>query len=133
MIFGHSLVLTAQELQLKPPCKEDLWSATSPVEWQRRLQSQHKDEQEELGFIETLRIFINEPQSAKEKFPLDPFGSLIILHGLISVAWHFQQRPTGSLGNDPHLKELFTDQELLRLPKVAPLPHLPRQQEIIGK
>ena len=101
MIFGHSLVLNAQELQLKPPCKEDLWSATSPVEWQRRSQSQKQDEQEELGFIETLKIFINEPQSAKEKVPLDSFGSLIILHGLISVAWHFQQKATGSLGKHP--------------------------------
>ena len=98
MIFGHSLVLTAQELQLKPPCKEDLWSATSAVEWKRRSQSQKQDEQDELGFIETLKIFINEPQSAKDKVPLDPFGALILLHGLISVAWHFQQKATGSLG-----------------------------------
>jgi hypothetical protein len=99
MMFGHALVLSAQELNLKHPCKEDLWAATSAVEWQRAKQRQN-DEQlaAEPGFIDTLRIFINEPGMAKEKVNLDPFGSFIVLHGLIGVIWQLQQKSYLSLG-----------------------------------
>jgi Fungal specific transcription factor domain len=102
MMFGHSLVLHAQELNLNPPCKEDVWAAGSPMEWQRAMQRQSVVEQnaDQLGFIEILKIFMNEPHTAKEKISLDPFGSFIALHGLISVKWHLQQKALG-MGNIP--------------------------------
>jgi hypothetical protein len=100
MMFGHSLVLHAQELNLKPPCKEDVWAAGSPMEWHRAIQRQKAVEQnvEQPGFIEILKIFMNEPHTVKEKISLDPFGSFIGLHGLISVKWHLQQKALG-MGN----------------------------------
>jgi len=119
MIFGHSLVLHAQELNLKPPCKEDLWAAGTPTEWQRVMQRQHPDGQneEEPGFIEILKMFMNDPAAAKEKVQLDPFGSFIVLHGLCSIKWHLQQKAVGSLGN-ASVSGWLTYQELLLHPKV---------------
>lgn len=102
MIFGHPLVLHAQELNLKPPCKEDLWAAGSPVEWQRVMQRNNLDDlnsSDEPGFIEILKMFMNEPATAKDKVQLDSFGSFIVLHGLFSVTWHLQQKALGSLGS----------------------------------
>jgi hypothetical protein len=98
MMFGHALVLSAQELNLRHPCKEDLWAAQSPVEWQRAEQ-RFPEVQGEPGFLDTLKVFLNEPGAAKDKITLDPFGSFVVLHGLISVAWHMQQKSQGSLGS----------------------------------
>lgn len=111
MMFGHSLVLHAQELNLKPPCKEDVWAAGSPTEWQRAMQRQKAADQlsEHPGFIDILKIFMNEPHTAKEKISLDPFGSFISLHGLISVKWHLQQKALG-MGNTHHRKLSFNYQ-----------------------
>jgi len=108
MIFGHSLVLQAPELNLKPPCKEDLWAAGSPVEWQRVMQRYNLEDPntpEEPGFIEILKMFMNEPATAKDKVQLDSFGSFIVLHGLCSVKWHLQQKALGSLGSTPGNKD----------------------------
>jgi Fungal specific transcription factor domain len=93
MMFGHSLVLHAQEINLQPPCKEDIWGATTALEWQRAMQ-RHKGETE-LTLVEILKTFTLEPSTAKEKVSLDPFGSFIVLHGLISVKWHYQQKALG--------------------------------------
>ena len=88
MMFGHSIVLHAQEVNLKPPCKEEVWAASSPRDWQIAMQ---RHDGEEIGFLEILKTFMNEPATAKDKVSLDPFGSFIALHGLISVKWHLQQ------------------------------------------
>ena len=93
MMFGHSLVLHAQEVNLAAPCKEDVWAATTPLDWQRAMQ-RHSTPGDEIGFLEILKTFMNEPSAAKEKVSLDPFGSFIALHGLISVKWHLQQKAT---------------------------------------
>jgi len=98
MMFGHSAVLSAHELNLQPPCREDLWSAGSAVEWQRAMQRQQEDMDNAPNFTETLKVFMNEPNAAKEKVSLDPFGSFIVLHGLICISWHHQQKAFMSLG-----------------------------------
>jgi hypothetical protein len=97
MIFGHSLVLHAGELNLKPPCKEELWAAGSALEWQRALQRQKPDEGD-MGFIDMLKIYMQNPSIAKEKVSMDPYGSFIVLHGLTSISWHLGQRSVGALG-----------------------------------
>jgi hypothetical protein len=105
MMFGHALVLSPQELALKPPCKEDLWAAGSAAEWQRVRQ---REGDEELSaaptFPEAIRLFVNDPLSAKDKVNLDPFGSYIVLHGIIALIWQYQQKSQLSLGRCP-LKE----------------------------
>jgi hypothetical protein len=102
MMFGHALVLSPQELALKPPCKEDLWAAGSAAEWQRVRQ---READEELSaaptFPEAIRLFVNDPVSAKDKVNLDPFGSYIVLHGIIALIWQYQQKSQLSLGRCP--------------------------------
>jgi len=99
LIFGHLMVLHAQELNLNPPCKEDEWSAPTAGEWQRAHQRNHpKGTSDNLGFIDILRMYTNDPHSAKDRISLDPFGSFIALHGLISVKWHLNQKASG-MGN----------------------------------
>ena len=96
-MFGHSLILHAQEINIELPCKEDIWSASSAKEWQRAMlrNSSGDPEGEEVKFIDIVKTFMNEPGSVKESFELDPFGSFIVLHGLISVKWHLQQKANG--------------------------------------
>jgi len=99
MMFGHAAVLSAQELNLKPPCKEDLWAAGTSGEWQRAIQRQEREGTETtLTFTDTLKVFMNEPTTARDKVSLDPFGSFIALHGLICISWHLQQKAFVSLG-----------------------------------
>jgi Fungal specific transcription factor domain len=95
LIFGHLMVLTAQELNLTPPCKEDEWAATTATEWQRVHQRNYPSGGKQLSFIDILKMFTNDPKSARERISLDPFGSFIALHGLISVKWHLNQKAIG--------------------------------------
>jgi len=99
MMFGHSLVLHAQELNLKPPCNEDVWAAGSAFEWQRASQRDILDDPNvsEPRFIEILKMFMNEPSNAaKERLRIDSFACFIVLHGLISVKWHLEQKALGT-------------------------------------
>jgi len=99
MMFGHSLVLHAQELNLKPPCNEDVWAAGSAFEWHRATQRDSLDDPNaaEPRFIEILKMFMNEPSgTAKERLRIDSFACFIVLHGLISVKWHLEQKALGT-------------------------------------
>jgi Fungal specific transcription factor domain len=91
MIFGHAAVLSPHEINLKPPCKEDQWAATGASEW-HRVRKREGDPDDELSFTEILKIVMNEPMLARERLSLDPFGGFIVLHGLICISWHLQQR-----------------------------------------
>jgi hypothetical protein len=96
LIFGHLMVLHAQEVNLTPPCNDDEWSAPTATEWQRAHQrNKARESSKDLGFIDILRMFTNEPLLAKDRIQLDPFGSFIALHGLISVKWHLNQKAMG--------------------------------------
>lgn len=96
LIFGHLMVLHAQELNLTPPCKEDVWAATTATEWQRAHQRNNPNANaKQLSFIDILKMFTNDPKAARERISLDPFGSFIALHGLISVKWHLNQKAIG--------------------------------------
>ena len=98
MMFGHSLVLHAQELNLKPPCREDVWAAGSPLEWHRARARDGLEDPNgpEPRFIEILKMFMNEPaNAAKERLRIDSFACFIVLHGLISVKWHLEQKALG--------------------------------------
>jgi Fungal specific transcription factor domain len=98
MMFGHSLVLHAQEINITLPCKEDIWSASSANEWQRAMLRNSSGELnfEDVKFIDIVKTFMNDPAQSKDMVELDPFGSFIVLHGLISVKWHLQQKAGGS-------------------------------------
>jgi hypothetical protein len=98
MIFGHSLILHAQEMNIVLPCKEDVWSSGSANEWQRAMirNNSSDSENDQVKFIDIVKMFMNEPSSVREQIELDPFGSFILLHGLISVKWHLQHKANGS-------------------------------------
>lgn len=97
MIFGHSLVLYARELNLKPPYKEDVWNAESADDWQRAIQHYYPQGLiTEPNFIDILKIFTDQPSQAKDTvLTLDPFMASIILHGLINVKWYQQRKALG--------------------------------------
>jgi len=96
-MFGHAIGLHAQELNLELPCSDEVWTARSAREWERarRCHNPHGSITKP-GFIDLLSIFTSEPNQAKEKVsPLDPFGTFITLHGLISVGWNQRQTLLG--------------------------------------
>lgn len=97
MIFGHSLVLHARELNLKLPYKEDVWDAGSADAWQRAIQCHYPQGLiTEPEFMDILRIFTDQPSQAKDTvLTPDPFTASIILHGLINVKWHQQRNAFG--------------------------------------
>ncbi|KAI5801024.1 fungal-specific transcription factor domain-containing protein [Pyronema domesticum] len=87
-MFGHSAVMVIQEMQLQLPCDETLWSAESANKVFSIQQSlnQHSMTTPPL-FIQGLRDTLN-----GKAVHTNAFGRNILMAGLLSVAWHLQQR-----------------------------------------
>ncbi|KAI5820674.1 fungal-specific transcription factor domain-containing protein [Pyronema omphalodes] len=87
-MFGHSAVMVIQEMQLQLPCDETLWSAESANKVFSIQQSlnQHSMTTPPL-FIQGLRDTLN-----GKVVHTNAFGRNILMAGLLSVAWHLQQR-----------------------------------------
>jgi hypothetical protein len=87
-MFGHSAVMVIQEMQLQLPCDETLWSAESANKVFSIQQSlnQHNMTTPPL-FIQGLRDTLN-----GKVVHTNAFGRNILMAGLLSVAWHLQQR-----------------------------------------
>ncbi|KAJ6157939.1 Krueppel c2h2-type zinc finger protein [Penicillium chermesinum] len=90
-MFGHTCVLSVQDVRLPLPCPENVWECNDAVKWDRLIQKAP----EPPGFLPVLKDLIAQnpipPQST-------PYGRLILLHGLFSVAAHLKARESATLG-----------------------------------
>lgn len=73
-VFGHALVMSVDEIKLSLPCDDSVWDGQSG---RRRT----------MSFLSALKRVLN-----GHPVNTNTFGRIVLLHGLISVAWHMRQR-----------------------------------------
>ncbi|KAJ5174192.1 Krueppel c2h2-type zinc finger protein [Penicillium canariense] len=90
-MFGHTCVLSVQDVRLPLPCPDYLWECGNALHWNRMLGKIP----EPPGFLPVLKRLI-----ARAPIPPDctAYGRLILLHGLFSVTAHLKARDAVTLG-----------------------------------
>jgi hypothetical protein len=88
-MFGHSADMAAHEIRLPLPCDDQLWTATSP-DTVRQLDANFRMYGvKQVSFLDGLKSALH----CKE-VKTHSFGRMIILAGLLNVAWHLNHRET---------------------------------------
>ena len=85
--------MNAAELKLTLPWNECLWEAETAVEWQRI----HLQENAQPLYLSVLKTYFNYG-SGLRPWKLNALSRVLILHGLMSVAWDLNRRDQTSLG-----------------------------------
>jgi hypothetical protein len=93
VLFSQSLCMNASELKLTLPWNESLWQAETAEEWHRL----HLSEQSQPLYLSVLKSYIN-PGSGSRLRALNALSRVLMLHGLMSVAWDLNRRDQTSLG-----------------------------------
>lgn len=93
VLFSQSLCMNAAELKLTLPWNESLWEAETPDEW-RKIYSMEKPQP---LYLSVLKSYIN-PGSEPRRWPLSGLSRVLMLHGLMSIAWDLNRRDQTSLG-----------------------------------
>jgi hypothetical protein len=93
VLFSQSLCMNAAELKLILPWNESLWQAETAEEWHRL----HSSEQSQTLYLSVLKSYIN-PGSGSRPRSLNALSRVLMLHGLMSVAWDLNRRDQTSLG-----------------------------------
>ncbi|KAG5939620.1 hypothetical protein E4U53_007759 [Claviceps sorghi] len=95
-IFGHTASVGAHEIRLPLPCDDSLWTASTP-EAVRQLDANLKMYGvREVHFLDGLKRTLH-----GKDVKTDSFGKMILLCGVLSIAWHLNHRAT-----DPKWLEL---------------------------
>ena len=93
VLFSQSLCMNAAELKLSLPWNESLWEAETADEWHARNLMEPPQPQ----YLSVLKTYIN-PGANTRTPPLNAFSRVLMLHGLMSVAWDLNRRDQTSLG-----------------------------------
>jgi hypothetical protein len=93
VLFSQSLCMNAAELNLTLPWNESLWEAETAEEWHRL----HLQEKPQPLYLSVLKSYVN-PGASSRPLSLNALSRVLILHGLMSVAWDLKRRDQTSLG-----------------------------------
>lgn len=96
VLFSQSLCMNAAELQITLPWNEALWEAETPEEW-IFVNAMEKPQPQYLAVLKTY--FGSGPEG--RTLPLNALSRVLMLHGIMSVAWDLNRRDQTSLGKDP--------------------------------
>ena len=90
-LFGHTPVLSVNDVRLALPCPDSLWDAVTPDSW-KELEKQGGDS---LQFLPVLRSLLG-----KHPVPAScsAYARFILLHGLYSITFHLQAKDSSTLG-----------------------------------
>ena len=100
VLFSQSLCMNAAELKLSLPWDPALWEAETAEEWSA-ASSRVKSPP---SYLSVLKSYIN-PGPTSRTPKLNGLSRVLMLHGLMSVAWDLNRRDQTSLGiytNSPH-------------------------------
>ena len=86
-LFGHSAIMSPQDMRLPLPCDEALWGAQSGAEVQRVEQSLAANGFQRTTFLDGLKKTLN-----GQKVRTNVFGRVILMAGLLNVTWHMNNR-----------------------------------------
>lgn len=87
--------MNAAELKLTLPWNDALWEAESPEEW--HAVSSEKPQPQYLAVLKTY--FVPGPEG--RALSLNALSRVLMLHGIMSVAWDLNRRDQTSLGKVP--------------------------------
>lgn len=94
VLFCQSLCMSAFELRLSMPCDQGLWEASDENSW-REIQSTNA--QQEISYLAALKSYLFNPGSQRPG-KLNSLARILVLHGLMSIAWDLERRDQTSLG-----------------------------------
>ncbi|KAJ5777441.1 hypothetical protein N7520_000687 [Penicillium odoratum] len=92
-LFGHSPILSVNDLEMTLPCKEILWESLSPESWYDLCQRDSKSSS--AHFLPTLKALL---QDAITPAAYSEYARFILLHGLISLQTHLQSTSRLTMG-----------------------------------
>ncbi|CDK25405.1 unnamed protein product [Kuraishia capsulata CBS 1993] len=90
-IFGQTLGMSAFEIRIHLPADLNLWNAPSSTEWLKF----RKSEGQQRFYLPTLKKYLN---CSRDLPSINPLSRVLILHGLMSIAWDMQRKEHTSLG-----------------------------------
>jgi hypothetical protein len=101
VLFSQSLCMNAAELKLTLPWNEALWEAGTAEEWH----SINSTEPIPPQYLSVLKSYINPSSEAQPLPSLNALSRILMLHGIMSVAWDLNRRDQTSIGITIYGKE----------------------------
>lgn len=86
-MFGHAATMVIHEIQLPLPCDDTLWSASTASEVGRIEFSLYTNGIKPTMFLTGIKRTLS-----CQKVRTNPFGRVILMAGLLSIAWHMHQK-----------------------------------------
>ncbi|KAI1298358.1 fungal-specific transcription factor domain-containing protein [Xylaria venustula] len=101
VLFCQSLCMSSFELRLTMPCSQEVWEAHDAIAWAAAWRSSGS-QGEKTPFLAALKSYLN--QGLPRPLILSSLSRVLLLHGLMSIAWDMQRREQTALGVvlDPH-------------------------------
>ncbi|KAI1129952.1 fungal-specific transcription factor domain-containing protein [Nemania abortiva] len=95
VLFCQSLCMSSFELRITLPCSQEVWEAPDASSWAAawRFSSSRDDK---TSFLAALKSYLN--QGLPRPTMLSGLSRVLLLHGLMSIAWDMQRREQTSLG-----------------------------------
>jgi hypothetical protein len=107
VLFCQSLCMSAFELRCSLPCAQTVWEAPDAESWARAWPSPARQPSSAyldpaiIGpsmFLPALKYYLTGQSAGASPQSLDALGQVLLLHGLMSIAWDMQRRDQTSLG-----------------------------------
>lgn len=105
VLFCQSLCMSAFELRCSLPCAQAIWEAPDAELWARSWPSSARqpslsssDPVAPPMFLPALKSYLTGQPAGTSAQSLDALGQVLVLHGLMSIAWDMQRRDQTSLG-----------------------------------
>lgn len=91
VLFCQSLCMSAFELRSTLPCNQSVWEADSAESWQQLRRKQKPA----ISYLPLLKSYLTGGSPPRDTNAL---SRVLLLHGLMSVAWDMSRRDQTSLG-----------------------------------
>lgn len=105
VLFCQSLCMSAFELRCSMPCAQAVWESPDAELWARAWASPTRqasppssDPVAPSMFLPALKFYLTSQPGPTGVPNLDALGQVLVLHGLMSIAWDMQRRDQTSLG-----------------------------------
>lgn len=102
VLFCQSLCMSAFELRCAMPCDQSLWESMNAASWAteyRRSQGlQHASSSVGPMFLSTLKAYLSPNADSGAVSNLNALSLILVLHGIMSIAWDMQRRDQTALG-----------------------------------
>jgi hypothetical protein len=95
VLFCQSLCMSSFELRLTLPCGQEIWEAPDASSWVVAWRTSSSRDNK-TSFLAALKSYLN--HSLPRPTRLSGLSRVLLLHGLMSIAWDMQRREQTSLG-----------------------------------